>query len=320
MSPAGLTADVSSPTHRLIESYCDVSLVECGPIHGDTALTGIFGMSSTQSSFKSILGLGLLLLAYEHDLLRPGQPVIESTSGSLGVGLAQAGRMLGHPVHLVSDRNIPPMTRRKIELLGAQLHLVDEPDPVGGFQESRDQLLKALLGQNPHFYWTDQNNSRLNPEVYRRWLVPRLRGMLDFDAIDAGIFVVGSGGHFVAIAEMLTAEGIPSYVADRAGSITFGGTAAPSVLRGTGNQNMIPRVIGENMHLVKDVHYVSDAEAAEGVQELARRGIYVGGSSGVCLMGARSLARNATLRRVVTFFPDRGELYGTQFLGESPPC
>jgi cysteine synthase len=105
-------------------------------------------------------------------------------------------------------------------------------------------------------------------------------------------------------------------VADRKGSITFGGSPGPTILRGTGNQNMIPRVIDENRHLVKTVHYVSDDEAVQGVRDLARRGIFVGGSSGVCLMGARRLASGSDVRSVLTFFADRGELYGSQFTGE----
>jgi cysteine synthase A len=304
---------------QMLEGFADLPVINCGPIgDGQGQLRAVFGMTTTESSFKSILGFGLLLLAYERGLLKPGQPVIESTSGSLGVGLALAGKILGNPTVLISDPNIPPVTRRKIELLDAELHVVDAAHPTGGTQQSRIELLPALMAARPGMFWTNQNDSELNPAAYRRWLVPSIEPKLDLSWIDAAIFVVGTGGHFVALSEMLRRHGIPCYVADRVGSATFGGPPGPTILRGAGNQNTVPQVIGSHLHLVEDVYYSSDADAAHGVQELARRGIYVGGTSGVAFMGATQLVEQTGARNILTFFPDRGELYGDQFLGASP--
>lgn len=303
---------------EMLAHFADLPVINCGRIaRGRATVRAIFGMTTTESSFKSILGFGMLLLAYETGLLRPGQTVIESTSGSFGVSLALAGKVLGNPVELVSDQNIPIITRRKIELLGARLHLINKPHPTGGSQQAREELLRSLLAARPDMYWTNQNDSELNPAVYRRWLVPAIMPKLDLDWIDAAIFVVGTGGHFVAFAQALRDHGIPCYAADRAGSITFGGCAGPSLVRGAGNQHTVPRVIGSNLHLVEDVYYLSDADAATGVQELARRGIYVGGSSGIAFMGARRLVERTSARNILTFFPDRGELYGDLFLGRA---
>jgi cysteine synthase len=304
---------------KMLDGFTDVPIIDCGPIgHGRGRLRAVFGMTTTESSFKSILAFGILLLAHERGLLRPGQTVIESTSGSFGVSLALAGKILGHPIELVSDSNIPPISRRKIELLGARLHIVDAPHPTGGTQQARVDLLPELMRARPGMFWTNQNDTELNPAVYRRWLVPKITPKLDLDWIDAAIFVVGTGGHFVALSEMLRGYGIPCYVADRVGSITFGGNPGPTILRGVGNQNTVPNVIGSNKHLAEDVFYASDADAAAGVQELARRGIFVGGSSGVAFTGANHLVRHTRARNILTFFPDRGELYGDQFLGASP--
>ncbi|MEU8588221.1 pyridoxal-phosphate dependent enzyme [Streptomyces sp. NPDC048664] len=309
--------------YALIEEFSDLTTLDCGTLEGGPLrLRAIHGSPATESSFKSILGLGLLLLSREQGLLAPGQPVIESTSGSLGLGLAVAGRLLGHPVHLVSDRGIPDVTRRKIELTGAVLHFAERPHPVLGTQQARDDLLKSILADHPEYHWTNQNDSPLNPQVYTRWVVPRLAATLDFSRIVAGIFCVGSGGHFAALSAMLQDKGIPSYVADREGSITFGGEPGRSMLRGTGNQNRIPAVIESARSRVTGVHRVSDAEACAAVRDLAARGISVGGSSGVCYMGARRLARDlgpATDGEILTFFADRGELYGTTLLDGGTP-
>lgn len=309
--------------YAVIDEFSRLTTLDCGTLDGSRLrLRAIHGSPATESSFKSILGLGLLLLAREEGLLAEGQPVIESTSGSLGLGLAVAGRILGHPIHLVSDPGIPDITRRKIELAGATLHLVPEPHPVLGFQQARDDLLQSLRGAHPDYYWTNQNDSPLNPQVYTRWVVPHLIRTLDFSRIVAGIFCVGSGGHFSALSAMLADKGIPAYVADRDGSITFGGKPARSILRGTGNQNRIPAVIDAARPRVQGVFQVSDEQACAGVRELAARGISVGGSSGVCFQGAGRLAAHLgpdADGEILTFFADRGELYGTTLLnwGES---
>ncbi|WP_218973402.1 pyridoxal-phosphate dependent enzyme [Actinomyces wuliandei] len=252
-----------------IHEFCDLRILTLPKQNGQ--IRAIFGSPATESSFKSILGLGLLLLARREGLLAPGQPVIESTSGSLGVGLAYAGKLLGHRVHLISDIGIPKITLRKLDHLQAVIHLVSIPHPSLGMQQSRDDLLTEILSTNSDYYWPNQNDSPLNPEVYRRWLVPRLRLKLHGSApIDAGCFAVGSGGHFTALAEMLRKHGAPSYAADREGSITFGGSPGSSVIRGVGDQNRVPAVIQNSMNLVQEAIRVKDCEAISSCRRLAK--------------------------------------------------
>ena len=87
-----------SVAQRMLDGFVDLPVIDCGPIaNGRGRLRAIYGMTATQSSFKSILGFGLLLLAYERGLLERGQTVIDSTSGSLGMSLALAGKILGNP-------------------------------------------------------------------------------------------------------------------------------------------------------------------------------------------------------------------------------
>lgn len=317
-APAGpLAREAHAAT--VMARLCELDIVPLGPIEegSPVQIDAVFGSPATESSFKSILGLGLLMLARERGELAEGGTVIESTSGSLGAGLAAAGRLLGHPIVLVSDVNMPRVTQRKIELLGATLHLVGRPHPDGGFQRSRDDLVRSLLGAHPDWYWTRQNDSPLNPETYRRFLIPRLLPKIAARDYSAGIFCVGSGGHFSAFSEALNSLGIPAIVADREGSTTFGGAPKPSRIRGSGNQHGVPEVIAAAMGRVKGVFEVAEVDAYAAVRDLARRGVHVGPSSGVCWSGARQLADTLNEGRILTFFPDRGELYGPELL-ENP--
>ncbi len=288
-----------------------VDLGRIGPGYG--RILAICGGGHIDASFKNLLGVGLLLLAHERGILRSGQTIVESTSGSLGQGLAVACRILDHPAVLVSDRNLPSITRRKIELLGARLVLVEAPHPDLGWQQARENKVRELLNEHVDWYWTDQNNTSLNPEVYTRWLVPELAAALDASCINvnAAVFGVGSGGHFVALARWLKSRNslVRTYAADRIGSITFGADPGPSRIRGIGNQNIVPRIIADNIGLVDGIEYVEDREAFEFARRLAADGLFVGGSSGLILAAAVRVARKHPEVDVLTLFPDRGELY-----------
>ena len=82
--------------------------------------------------------------------LRPGAPIVESTSGTLGLGLALAGVHYGHPVHIVTDPGLEPIVERMLTAHGARVHLVREPGPVGGWQQARVERVAALMERLGH--------------------------------------------------------------------------------------------------------------------------------------------------------------------------
>ncbi|WP_189107505.1 pyridoxal-phosphate dependent enzyme [Streptomyces camponoticapitis] len=65
--------------------------------------------------------------------LLPGAPIVESTSGTLGLGLALAGSTFGHPVDVVTDPGMEPMMTSLLGAYGATVHVVSQPHPVGGW-------------------------------------------------------------------------------------------------------------------------------------------------------------------------------------------
>ncbi|MEU4746891.1 pyridoxal-phosphate dependent enzyme, partial [Actinosynnema sp. NPDC023658] len=83
---------------------------------------------------KARSAVAMLVAARERGELRPGAVVVESTSGTLGLGLAFAGQALGHPVVLVVDHELEPSMRALLRAHGARLEVVDRPHPVGGWQ------------------------------------------------------------------------------------------------------------------------------------------------------------------------------------------
>ncbi|MBD2892586.1 S-sulfocysteine synthase [Actinomadura sp. RB99] len=74
--------------------------------------------------------------AQERGELVPGMPIIESTSGTLGLGLVLAGISYGHPATLVTDPGMEPLMVNLLRAHGARVEVVTEPHPVGGWQEA----------------------------------------------------------------------------------------------------------------------------------------------------------------------------------------
>lgn len=115
---------------------------------------------------KARAAVSMLLGAEERGELLPGAPVVESTSGTLGIGLAFAGQALGHPVVLVGDSELEPSMRQLLRSYGARLELVDRPAAHGGWQGARLERLHDLLARLPGAYWPDQYNNPDNTAGY----------------------------------------------------------------------------------------------------------------------------------------------------------
>lgn len=180
---------------------------------------------------KARPAVSMLLDARERGLLRPGAPVVESTSGTLGLGLAFAGQALGHPVVLVGDGELEPSMRRLLRAHGVRLEIVDRPAVRGGWQAARLARLRELLAELPGAYWPDQYNNPGNSAGYAS-LAAELAVQLDH--LDILVCSVGTGGHSAGIVGPLRRHwpGLRLIGVDATGSTIFGQPARPRLMRG----------------------------------------------------------------------------------------
>lgn len=81
--------------------------------------------------------------------LKPGAMIVESTSGTLGLGLALAGIIYRHPVTLVTDPGLEPIVSSMLNAYGAQVDIVTEPHLIGGWQQARKDRVAQLLAAEP---------------------------------------------------------------------------------------------------------------------------------------------------------------------------
>ncbi|GAA2003567.1 PLP-dependent cysteine synthase family protein [Nocardiopsis rhodophaea] len=256
---------------------------------------------------KDRTALYMVERARERGQLAPGAPVVESTSGTLGLGLALAGITYGHPVSLVTDPGMEPLMARLLAAYGAEVHTVTEPHPSGGWQQARRDRVAELLAADPAAYCPDQYNNPDNVAAYAP-LAHELTAQVG--RIDTLIVAVGTGGHSAGVTRTLRAfcPHLRVVGVDTIGSTIFGQPARPRIMRGLGS-SIHPRNV--DYGAFDEVHWVDPAQAVRTSRVLACSHYATGGwSVGAVATVARwlSLTRPAT-DRIVAIFPDGPQRY-----------
>ncbi|QKW13896.1 PLP-dependent cysteine synthase family protein [Verrucosispora sp. NA02020] len=255
---------------------------------------------------KARAAVTMLAGARRRGELRDGAPVVESTSGTLGIGLAFAGHAFGHPVVLVVDRELEPSMRALLRAYGARLEVVDRPHPTGGWQQARRDRLTELLATLPGAYWPDQYHNPDNVAGYAS-LGDEIAAQVD--AVDVLVCSVGTGGHSAGLARALRRSWphLRLIGVDTVGSRIFGQPARPRLMRGLGSSIHPDNV---DYPAFDEVHWVGPAEAVDTCRRLARTGFVTGGwSTGAVARVAAWASRTRPDARVVTVFPDGPHRY-----------
>ncbi|MGW3204202.1 PLP-dependent cysteine synthase family protein [Streptomyces sp. NPDC001135] len=234
--------------------------------------------------------------------LSPGAPIIESTSGTLGLGLALAGITYGHPVTLVSDPGMEPLIVHQLRALGAHVDVVTEPASPGGWQEARRRRVGELIARTPSAWCPDQYN---NPDNVAAYASLALELVVQLGRVDVLAAAVGTGGHSAGVARTLRAFNprLKLVGVDSVHSSVFGQPAGPRLMRGLGS-SIHP---GNVDHAAFDeVHWVAPEEAVWACRRLARGHCASGGwSVGAVALVANWLARTEPERtRIAAVFPD----------------
>jgi cysteine synthase A len=239
--------------------------------------------------------------------LRPGARIVESTSGTLGLGLALAGTVYGHPVTLVTDPGMEPIIQRMLSAYGADVELVTEPHPSGGWQQARRDRVVELIATDPHAWYPDQYNNPDNVDAYQP-LALELQTQLG--NVDVLVCSVGTGGHSAGIARVLREfnPDLRLIGVDTVGSTIFGQPATTRLMRGLGS-SIYPGNV--DYPAFNEVHWVAPAEAVWACRTLAATHYASGGWSvgAVALVAgwvARTYPRGTTIAAV---FPDGPQRY-----------
>ncbi|MEU1596037.1 PLP-dependent cysteine synthase family protein [Streptomyces sp. NPDC005708] len=273
-------------------------------------------------------GLHMIREARRRGDLAPGTPIVESSSGTLGLGLALAGLTFGHPVTVVTDPGMEPSMIRLLTTLGAHVEQVAAPHADGGWQQARRERVAELLAHTPGAYCTDQYHNPDNVAAYRP-LATELIAQLG--RVDVLVASVGTGGHSAGTASVLREAypGLTLIGVDAVGSTIFGQPAGPRLMRGLGS-SIYPSNV--DYAAFTEVHWVASAEAVWACRQLARRHYAIGGWSvgAVALVAGWAARTYPSGTRIAAVFPDGPHRYletiyndawclEHQLLGQEPP-
>ncbi|VBA37486.1 putative siderophore biosynthesis protein SbnA [Mycobacterium innocens] len=234
--------------------------------------------------------------------LQPGAQIIESTSGTLGLGMALAGQLYGHPVTVVTDPGMEPIVQHMLTAYGVRVDIVTEPHPSGGWQQARKDRVAELRAADPHAWNPDQYNNPDNVDSYRS-LATELLNQLG--SIDVLVCSVGTGGHSAGVARVLrdVNPNLKLIGVDTIGSTIFGQPAAMRLMRGLGS-SIYPRNV--DYPAFAEAHWVAPAEAVWACRTLASSYYVSGGWSvgAVALVAGWAARTHEPGTKIAAVFPD----------------
>jgi cysteine synthase A len=248
-------------------------------------------------SKKDRIALRMIEDAERTGALRPGQPVVELTSGNTGTGLAIVCAVKGHPFVAVMSAGNSTERSRMMRALGAEVILVEQQEGsldghVSGDDLALVEAVAASVALEREAFRADQFALDGNPDAHRDGTAAELwrqsRGQ-----VDAFCEFVGSGGTFAGVARHLK-ERRPSvhcYVVEPAGAAVLAGSPVshPSHRIQGGGYALAPLAFLDD-DLVDGFLTVDDEDAIDAARRLARReGIFAGFSSGAVLAAAEQL-------------------------------
>jgi 2,3-diaminopropionate biosynthesis protein SbnA len=260
-------------------------------------------------SMKDRPALNIIRKALEAGTVGPGSVVVESSSGNMGIGLAQVCSYYGLPFICVVDSKTTLQNISLLRAYGAKVDIVEEPDPVTQeFLQARINRVKFLLDTIDGAFWPDQYSNLYNPLAHHQTvdeILSALNGKLDYL-----ICAVSTCGTLRGCAEYLKQHHIKTKViaVDAVGSVIFGGPRKKRLIPGHG------AAVRPNLYrdgLVDRCVNVTDIDCVVGCRRLARReAIIAGGSSGAVVMALDQVKREIEDGAVcVMILADRGERY-----------
>ncbi|MET7297343.1 cysteine synthase family protein [Embleya sp. NPDC005575] len=238
--------------------------------------------------------------------LRPGMTVVETSSGTFGLGLAMVTALRGYPLVLVSDPVLDAPLKARLEDLGARVEIVTEPAAVGGHQRARLDRLDTIRKECEPAFVPSQYDNPLNPAAYAS-VAELVRQRIG--PVDTLVGCVGSGGSMCGTAHGLRRHRpqTRAVAVDTHHSVLFGLPDGPRTLRGLGNSLMPANVEHDTFD---DVHWLGAAEAFEATDRLHREhALFMGPTSGAAYLVARWEARRHPDRTVLALFADEGHRY-----------
>ena len=257
-------------------------------------------------SVKDRIALSMIEKAEHDGLLKPGDTIIEPTSGNTGIGLSMVGVAKGYKVIIVMPETMSIERRLLMKGYGAELILTPGADGISGSIREAERLAK----ENGYFLPLQFENEA-NPLVHEKTTGPEIHQAFGVNGLDAFVAGIGTGGTITGAGRELKRvypkiELIGVEPAESA--ILEGKEAGPHKIQGIGT-GFVPKTLDTSVY--DKVLSISGDEAMETAREVGRKeGILVGISSGAAIAAALKVAKELGKgKKVLAVVPDNGERY-----------
>ncbi len=259
-------------------------------------------------SVKDRIALSMVEAAEREGRLKPGDTIVEPTSGNTGIGLAMVAAVKGYRLIVAMPEDMSLARRDLLARYGAEIVLTPAIEGMTGAVYAAQEM----LNENPSYFMAQQFENPANPDVHRRTTAKEI---LDATGgrLDAFVVGVGTGGTITGVGEVLKAQSpdVRIIAVEPARSpVLQGGRAGITAIQGIG-AGFAPGIL--NREVLDEIMSVGDEEAIDMSRRLAREeGLLVGVSAGANVVAALKIAKQLGQgKRVVTVLPDTGERYLT---------
>ncbi|MEE8337760.1 MAG: cysteine synthase A [Dehalococcoidia bacterium] len=272
---------------------------------GAAEVLGKLEARNPAGSVKDRIALSMVEAAEREGLIKPGDTLVEPTSGNTGIGLAMVCARKGYKLVLTMPEDYSVERRRLLERFGAELVLTPAIEGMTGAVHAAGELVEK------HGYFMPQQfDNPANPEVHRRTTGPEIVRATG-GRLDAFVAAVGTGGTITGVGELLREEQIEVRIVavePARAPVLQGGRAGLHGIQGIG-ASFVPSVLNQDIY--DEIISVRDEDAYEMTERLTKEeGLLVGISSGANVWAALQVARELGAgKRVVTMLCDTGERY-----------
>jgi cysteine synthase A len=265
------------------------------------------------SSVKDRLAIAIIEDAERRGTLKPGQTVVEATSGNTGIALAMVCAVKGYPFVAVMSDSFSVERRKLMKFLGAKVVLWPAAERGSGMVKKTEELAKKN-----GWFLARQFENEANPEYHRNTTGPEILRDFVGRRLDWWVTGYGTGGTLTGAGDMIRRARPDTKIAvvePEGAALLAGKPWQPHKIQGW-TPDFIPAVL--NRKGFDELVTVTDIEARDAAKDLAQKeGIFCGISSGGTFAGARKIAEKSAKGSVIlAMLPDTGERYLSTILFE----
>ena len=249
-------------------------------------------------SIKDRIALNMIRNAEKEGIIKKGDTLIEPTSGNTGIGLAMVGAMLGYKVKVIMPDTTSVEKIKMIKAFGGEVILVENLR----YKKFAIEDARAMAKNGAGLYFLNQYENMNNPYTHYKSTAEEILNQLEGEQLDYFVAGMGTGG---------TITGIGKKLKEKFSAIKIIGVQPARDERIEGLRSIkdgfVPPIM--DVDLIDEIYDIEESKALETKDDLAKKGILVGPSSGAAMYICREICKNNRIVNIITIFPDRGERY-----------